>query len=185
MDSIICKICSKPVEEKEHSIFISSDAFPSNHRLSAYCDKPLHLDCIARWPFRIEFSSASYDLRVEQYLGSGWYIIARQEDWFVGFIPPGPEMAPPEGMEDLVEVRVRDWPLVLYGHAEKWSEFLQRGWQDFEPPLRGKALIRAAKTVREVQQVLPDTNTIVEIINERLKQSKAENPAPVEEPGQF
>jgi len=173
-----CKICGKTIADTEHKIFTSGDAFPANHRLLPYCNTPLHLDCVGKWPFRIEFSAASYDQRLEQYLRTGWYIIARQEDWFVGFIPPGPDMSPPEGMEDLVELRMRDWPLVLYGHAEKWSEFLMRGWQNFDPPLRGKALMRAAKAVREAQIVLPDTNTIIEVINERLKKDRAENMAP-------
>jgi hypothetical protein len=41
-------------------------------------------------------------------------VLAKTGDWFIGFIPPGQHMLIP-GQEDLVEVRIRDWPFILWG----------------------------------------------------------------------
>jgi len=172
-ESTFCKICGNALSAKDITLSTSGYPFSNGHRLREYCGAPLHLHCVEKWPDRIEFSKAYYEHRYAQFVKEGWYIIAEHEDWFVGFIPPGPNMTPPAGMEDLVEVRIKDWPFVLYGHAEKWTEFFLGQWREYHPALYGRTLVRAAMVVRDVQQILPDTNTIVEVINERLSRKES------------
>ncbi len=163
-----CLICGKELSEGDATVSTSGCAFPQSHKLWRYCDAPLHLACMETWSDRETFSHAYYVQRHQQFLDESWFILAEEKDWFVGHIPAGLYHSEP-GFEDLVEIRIRDWPFVLYGHAEEWTQFFIDGWQKYQPALSGKALHRAREVMSQVMLVLPDTETIVELINKRLR----------------
>lgn len=161
-----CVICGKKFKMGEPYLSTSGCAFPQEHRLWKYCDAPMHILCLETWPDREEFSEAYYVQRREQYNLEGFLILAEKDDWFVGFIPPGPYMRI-EGAEDLVEIRIRDWPFALYGKAGQWTEFINGGWLEDNPFLSGEALERASAVIKEVKEVLPDSETIVDLVSSK------------------
>lgn len=161
-----CALCKEPLNRP--ALTTSGCAFPRGHRLFCYCDAPLHIDCLHDWPDRAEFSEAYYQQRYEQFKEQRWWVLSESPDWFVGFIPPGQYMSIP-GQQDLIEVRVKDWPFVLWGHAEQWTEFLAGRWRDEQDGLHGMAGARAEVVVAEVAKVFPDTHFIVTAINERFE----------------
>ena len=164
-----CALCGEPLDRP--CLDTSGCAFPRGHRLFCYCDTWLHIDCLHDWPDRAEFSEAYFLQRYEQFRREQWWILADTPDWYVGFIPPGQYMSIP-GSEDLVEVRVRDWPFVLWGHAEQWTEFLAGGWRADQSGLYGMAGARAEVVIREVSSVLPSTEAIVGTINDRFQSTR-------------
>ncbi|HID31277.1 MAG TPA: hypothetical protein EYP19_14940 [Desulfobacterales bacterium] len=161
-----CVICGKKFKKGELYLSTSGCAFPQEHRLWKYCDAPMHLLCLESWPDREEFSEAYYVQRREQYDLEGFLILAERDDWFVGFIPPGRYMGI-KGAEDLVEIRIRDWPFVLYGKAGQWTEFINGGWLEDNPFLSEEALQRASAVIKEVGEVLPDSETIVDLVSSK------------------
>ena len=163
-----CLICGKEFSEGDATVSTSGCAFPQSHKLWRYCDAPLHLACMEMWSDCKTFSNAYYVQRRQQFLDESWFILAEEKDWFVGFIPPGLYQTKP-GYEDLVEIRIRDWPFILYGHADEWTQFFSGGWQKYQPALSGKALYRAREVMSQVRRVIPDTQAIVELINKLLK----------------
>lgn len=165
-----CPICGSDLVEGDVTVDTSGCAFPQEHRLWRYCDAPLHLACLEGWPDREEFSEAYFVQRRQQFADQSWFILAEADDWFVGFIPPGPYVSVP-GSEDLVEIRIRDWPFVLYGHAERWTQLFSGGWRKYHPALCGEALKRAREIMSQVKEILPDTETIVELINRRFRET--------------
>jgi hypothetical protein len=162
----VCAICKEPLDRP--ALATSGCAFPRSHRLFEYCDAPIHIDCLNDWPDRVEFSEAYYVQRYQQFRREGFWVLAEASDWFVGYIPPN-QFELMLGQEDLVEVRVRDWPFVLWGHAEHWTEFLAGTWQQGQEELHGMARARAEVVVREVAKALPNTEVIVAAINRRFE----------------
>ena len=167
LSSSECVICGKELKTGEPYLDTSGCVFTPEHRLWKYCDAPMHIRCLETWPDRVEFSEAYYNQRREQYDHENWLVLAEKSNWFVGFIPPGPYMQV-EGSEDLVEVRIKDWPFVLWGHAERWTEFFKSGWREYHPALTGQAVEKARAVLKEAEEVLPDTETIVDLINRSM-----------------
>jgi hypothetical protein len=119
------------------------------------------------WQAREEFSEAYFKQRLDQFKREGWPILADSPEWFVGYIPPGsyPSIVP--GLEYFTEIRIRDWPLTLYGNAIEWDTFFNSGWMTFQQGLSGKALLRAMAVLAEVETVLPNTAAIFSAIRKK------------------
>jgi len=80
-------------------------------------------------------------------------------------------------MEDAVELRVSDWPIMILAHANGWTEFVAGGWRTSHPALVGSLATRIEKAVTEIARVLPTTQTILA----RMSQTRSESQSPLED----
>jgi len=173
---VTCAICGKAVSPAEPVVKTSGCAFPQDHELWPYCDAPLHVRCLKSWAPREPFSFAYYDQRYKQHLSEGWLIVAEGDGWFLGHVPAGLFYTPP-GMEDTVELRVSDWPVMILAHANQWTDFIAGGWRKAHPALVGSLAARVEKAVAEIARVLPTTESILA----RLRQTRSERHSPLED----
>ena len=122
-------------------------AFPPTHRLFPFCDAPLHLDCLATWPDREEFSEQYFVRRLAEYWRGEWGILLEVTDrWFLACAPrvrTSPFFA---------WVELRDWPLDLHSPRTEWTAYVERG---FRHGLVGEALDAAETVMSEVRRAAP------------------------------
>ena len=136
-----CAICDEALDRPFTAT--SGNAFPREHRLSRYCDAPLHLDCLATWPDREEFS-------LEYFVGSfarTWRgpgtVLRATARWYLG-------CGPPVGLTPyFASVHLRDWPFTLYSRWADWTEFVAGGYRI---ELVGSALDAADEVMAEVRR---------------------------------
>ena len=157
-----CSLCGGELDRP----FLSTSgcAFPETHRLWQYCDAPLHIDCLQDWPDRIEFCSAYYRQRLDQYAREGWYVLATGDGWFCGKTSPYPGTIFAAGDGDLVEIRVEDWPIRFLAHISRWSEFIRGDWHDSASNLHSYAFARAQIVIAEAKTLIPDTQALYKLI---------------------
>lgn len=141
-----CAICDGPLDGAYTAT--SGCAFPEGHDLWRYCDAPLHLDCLERWPQREQFSRGYFEMAVEQRrLGYG-HVLARGASWV---LVCGPRAE--DGLPYFAEVRLADWPFRLYSKWGEWAYFIGGGYKE---DLEGAALAAADMVMAEVREAAPD-----------------------------
>jgi hypothetical protein len=149
-----CAICGRVLDRAYTAT--SGCAFPEGHPLWRYCDAPLHLDCLERWPHREEFSKGYFDSAVEmRRLGYG-QLLARGESWA---LVCGPLVS--GGLPYFAEVRLTDWPLRFYSKWDDWSDYVggayKVGWE-------GAILSVADKVMAEVRLLAPDGPALLRLV---------------------
>ena len=146
-ENSVCALCGETLDRP--FLATSGCAFPQEHRLWRYCDAPLHVDCLQDWPDRVEFCSAYYRQRLDQYAEEKWFVLASGDGWFCGKALPYPGSVFAEEDNKFVEVRVEDWPITFPIEAGRWSEFLESEWQSLGVQLHGYALARAQVVMQD------------------------------------
>ena len=153
-----CAICGERLDRPYTAT--SGCAFSEEHPLWRYCDAPLHLDCLARWPSRVEFSRGYFDQTIEMRRAGYGHILARGQSWA---LVCGPRVI--NRLPYFAEVRLADWPFRLYSRWGQWADFVSGG---YARGLEGVALAAAERVMDEVREVAPDDPAL-----SRLLQSAA------------
>jgi hypothetical protein len=166
-DTTTCPLCNEQLDRP--SLATSGCAFPQGHRLWQFCDAPMHIDCLQDWPDRVEFCSAYYRQRLDQYTRERWPILATGDGWFLGMALPYPGTVYADLDEDIVEIRVEDWPISFQADAHEWSEFMAGEWQSSAEHLHSYALARAQVVIAQVRHAVPDTNALYRLITSGRK----------------
>src|SRR3954463_12402768 len=117
-----CAICHDRLDRPYTAT--SGTAFPSKHRLFRYCDAPLHLDCLATWPDREEFSERYFVRRLADYWrGRRETLLKATERCFL-------VCEPSHGASPFfASVDLRDWPFRLYSEWPNWTEYIDDGFR--------------------------------------------------------
>ena len=150
-----CAICGERLDRPFTAT--SGCAFPEGHPLWRYCDAPLHLDCLERWPHRERFSRRYFDLAVGEH-GAGYgHILAGGESWVLVCGPHTKNKTP-----YFAAVRLPDWPLRLYSRWERWPDFINGGYKE---GLGGAALAAAERAMAEVSAVAPDVPALLRLLH--------------------
>lgn len=132
-----CAICTGKLTRS--FVATSGIAFPRSHRLFAFCDAPLHLDCLERWPDRLEFSAGYFSAGRTMFESAG-ALLHEEATWLLGCGIIG-------GRVTYVEVRMKEWPLRFIAAREHWVEY----WQGkFAERLSGEALAAAQRIAAPV-----------------------------------
>lgn len=140
-----CAICGGALDRPFTAT--SGCAFVKSHSLFRYCDAPLHLSCLERWPFREEFSSGYFHLCKEDAKGRPGGLLLDEGSWILVCGPSVRGSKP-----HYVEARLQDWPVRLYSHWERWESFLSEG---YATGLEGMALEAAEGVVDHIRARLP------------------------------
>jgi hypothetical protein len=102
-----CAICDGPLDRPYTGT--SGVPFACDPRLAAYYDAPLHIDCLAEWQYREEFSRGLYVSALASYwLGHG-ALLAVAPDWFLACGPADVGRYP-----CYAEVQLLAWPTRLF-----------------------------------------------------------------------
>ena len=135
----VCAICEGPLDRPYTAT--SGVAFAPGHPLYEYCDAPLHLDCLAIWPDREEFSRGYFlGALASHWRGRGTVLHATAR-WYLG--------CGPGGKPQYAVVRLRDWPFRLYSPWADWTAFVEGDYRD---DLMGSALEAAHEVIAEVRR---------------------------------
>ena len=149
-----CAICGERLDRPYTAT--SGCAFPEAHPLWRYCDAPLHLDCLERWPQRGQFSRGYFDAAVEQRRSGYGHLLAQGETWVLVCGPHVEDNTP-----YFAEVRLPDWPFRLYSKWGDWPYFIGGGYRE---GLEGAALSAADKVMAEVREIAPDGPALMRLL---------------------
>lgn len=148
----------------------SGCAFASTHRLFRFCDAPLHLDCLAAWPDRVEFSLAYFHGSLEGYRSGSGSLLYASTSWFLACGPIVEQastiqarMAWHVGEPVFAEVRLAEWPFRLYSKWRQWDAALSGG---FRQDLTGPALDAANQVISEVRLVAPTHELLTRLLHQ-------------------
>src|SRR5262245_5549680 len=123
-----CAICGRRLERPYTAT--SGCAFAQDHELFEYCDAPSHLDCLAAWPHRREFSQAYYDQSLAGYRSGAGSLLHASERWFLACGPVVEEgriaelLKATPGEPTFIEVRLAQWPFRLYSRWTDWNHYV-------------------------------------------------------------
>jgi len=145
-----CAICHEQLDRAYTAT--SGCAFGEGHPLWPYCDAPLHLDCLERWPHREQFSRGYFDAAVESRHAGYGHLLFQTQSWV---LVCGPNVN--GGHPYFAEVRLTDWPFRLYSKWEAWDEYAAKGYRE---GLENAALLAADDAMAEVRHVAPDTRAL-------------------------
>jgi hypothetical protein len=146
-------------------------------------DAPLHQDCLATWEHRIRFARGYFDRAREGVWKDQGLLLLEGEGWFLRCGPPLSEellrrySASPlfsgarPGEPYFAEVRIAEWPKVLYTPWNKWPEYAAGG---FRQGLVGELLHAAEAVMAQVQPLVPDMASL----NELRRQAMGRSPEP-------
>jgi hypothetical protein len=148
---IKCCLCGGSFGDGRPYIGTSGVAFPSPHPLFQFCDAGMHLDCLEKWPHRLEFSNGYFVGKRTMFAEMGT-LLAEGTGWILGCGPSSPGRDP-----HYAEVDLSDWPCRLYSLWPEWNEFLNGG---FSAKLSGAACRAATAVMREVAEIAPDLNAL-------------------------
>src|SRR5689334_3462862 len=148
-----CAICDAPLDREFAAT--SGVAFPRGHRLHPYCDAPLHLDCLATWPDREEFSRAYFVSALSATWRGRGTILSATPRWFLACgLPVG-------ATPFFACVHLRDWPFRLYSQWSEWTPYVDAGYRD---GLVGAALDAADEVMAEVALEAPTLESLTALL---------------------
>lgn len=146
-----CCLCGRGFGDRRPKTGTWGVAFPLPHPLYRYCDGGMHLDCLEKWPHRLEFSRGYFAGRRADYSGMGT-LLAEGNGWILGC---GPSL--PNGDPYYAEVDLSDWPCRLYTQWANWDHFVAG---EFGSKLAGAALKAATRVMQEVALIAPDSQAL-------------------------
>lgn len=149
-----CAICGQRLDRAYTAT--SGCAFDSKHPLWEYCDAPLHLDCLERWPQREQFSRGYFDATVDSRRQGYGHLLAQAKSWV---LVCGPRWN--TGLPYFAEVRLIDWPFRLYSKWEDWSDYIGGRYRE---ALEGAALAAADRVMAEVREIAPDGSALSQLL---------------------
>jgi hypothetical protein len=106
----------------------------------------LHLDCLATWPDREEFSRGYFVAALAYDWRGGGAVLKAMPTWFLGC--RGPRDAIPR----FVTGYLRDWLFRLSSSCSEWMPFVEGGYRG---DLAGPALDALTEVMAEVRLVAP------------------------------
>jgi hypothetical protein len=122
-----CAICDESLDRPYTAT--SGVPFAADPRLAAYYDAPLHIDCLAGWAHREEFSRGEYVSSLANYwLGYG-ALLAVAPNWFLGCGPAEVGQFP-----YFAEVQLLAWPTSLYSDWRDWDAYVSGGFRELCGP---------------------------------------------------
>ena len=107
----------------------------------------------------MEFSGGYY-FGVRDYCKQTSRLLAEGPDWSLVCGPNALGKTP-----YYAEVRLREWPMRLYSHYGKWTNFMREG---FKKSLSGDALDASAKVIAEVCELVPNLEAL-ELLRHRVQ----------------
>jgi hypothetical protein len=152
-----CALCHGALDRP----FTATSGFPfaPDTRLFAYYDAPLHLDCLATWEDREEYSRAYFVRDLFGPWSGSRPLLNAAPDWFLACGPAGFGEGP-----CFIEVRLASWPIRLYSRWSEWGVHVAGG---FRTRLSGAALDAANAVMAQVQPLVPSLEAIESILAER------------------
>ncbi len=166
-----CAICGGTLDRPYTAT--SGVPFISEPRLQGYYDAPLHLDCLAGWANREEFSRGKFVSRLAtHWWGYGTLLIGTAE-WFLACGPGARSdlTLDPAADPHFARVELASWPFPLYSKWSEWDAFVDGG---FRADLTGPALDAATAVMTEVREQAPSVEALRSLRGERLAQAPAE-----------
>ncbi|HEY2405346.1 MAG TPA: hypothetical protein VGI10_05070 [Polyangiaceae bacterium] len=167
-----CGICGERLDRPYTAT--SGCAFEPRHLLFRFCDAPMHLDCLAAWPHREQFSKGYYDGALQAYATRLGSVLHLAEDWFLACGPTVDANSPSvkymgarPGEPVYAEVRLVRWPFRLYSKWAEWDEYVTRGYCE---GLEGVALDAAVNAMSEVATICPSQSALSALLAARTPQ---------------
>lgn len=146
-----CPICESTDLTRAY-LATSGGFFPEGHELWRFCDAPLHLDCLERWPDRRRFARGYFDLWRDECLRGHGVLLAERSSWLLRCGPAKADADP-----YYAEVRLSEWPLRLYSRWDEWSHYVAKGYRD---GLLGQVLDAADEAMSQVRDVAPTVSAL-------------------------
>jgi len=141
-----CAICDELLDRP--FLATSGVAFGRRHHLYPYCDAPLHIDCLAAWPHRLEFSRGYFvNALVDAWRRQGTVLIATPR-WYLCH-----SRGEPNELPLWVGVRLSEWPIYLSTGWHEWTQYVDGGFR--EGHLADAALEAAEEIMAEVRTRAP------------------------------
>jgi hypothetical protein len=155
-----CAICDGALDRPYTAT--SGVAFPPDHPLWEFCDAPLHVDCLARWPDREEFSRGyCWQALLWVWEGNGTLLhVAR--DWFLACH----RILRGEEHPRFASVRLATWPTGLSARWGEWDAFVAGGYAG---DLAGPELAAADAAMAEVRVAVPSLRALAALHAERSR----------------
>ena len=164
-----CMICDETLDRS----FLSTWGvwLGPKHPLFRYCDAPFHIDCMANWTHRIEFSRSYFEMWRNVYRGSMGNLLIEQEDWILVTGPTGPHITPDmkaDSAKILLDVsgRSEDTPEPFYAMVitANWPLRLRTAWLNWDAFVSGAyrnhlvdgAMSEASRVMTSVARIAPD-----------------------------
>ncbi|MEP7288628.1 MAG: hypothetical protein ABI947_22980 [Chloroflexota bacterium] len=172
-ESSNCMICGKTLNRPSFATW--GVWLEPKHPLFRYCDAPFHIDCMANWTQRIEFSRSYFEMWRDVYRGSMGNLLIEQENWMLVTGPAGPHITPDmkaDFAKILLDVSGRsedtsepfyamvitaNWPLRLRTEWLNWDAFVLGGYREH---LVDGALLEASQIMTAVARIVPDLTTL-------------------------
>lgn len=152
-----CAICDGSLDRPYTAT--SGVPFAVDRRLLDYCDAPLHLDCLATWEDREEYSRAYFVSGLfARWSGFGTLLKAAPE-WFLACGPTAFGEGP-----CFVEVRLATWPIRIYSRWSEWGAHVAGG---FRTRLDGAALSAANAVMAQVRPLVPSLAALESVLAKR------------------
>jgi hypothetical protein len=145
-----CAICRRALDRPYTAT--SGVAFLINPRLLEYCDAPLHLDCLAGWADREEFSRGYFVSSLATYWSNYGTLLNARAEWFLGCGPAAPGEDP-----YFAQVVLASWPFPLYSKWDEWDAYVAGG---FRRELVGPALDAADAVMVQVRDKVPSLEVL-------------------------
>lgn len=176
-DESTCAICDQPLSRPYIDTW--GTFFEPNDPLFRYCDAPLHIDCVADWPHRVEFSNGYFAMWRENYRDGGGNLLVEREDWMLVTGPVGPHIKPdmkPAFVKIMLEMSGRtedtldpiyaevitaNWPLRLRSDWLQWDQFIS-GLDDVTP--EDAANVEAKRVLLEVREIAPNLEVLRKLL---------------------
>jgi hypothetical protein len=158
-----CAICGEPLDRAFTAT--SGCAFGEEHPLWRFCDAPLHLDCLERWPLREQFSRGYFDNTVEGRKRGYGHLLFQAETWV---LVCGPVWN--TGWPYFAEVQLTDWPFRLYSQWERWDEYVGGGYR---VGLEGAALVAADEAMTAVRMIAPALSALSQLLRAAVQRRHA------------
>lgn len=145
-----CPICNERLDRP--CTATSGVVFPPEHPLWDYCDAPLHFDCLAIWPHRVEFSEGYFHSEIEACESGYGHLLIKETNWV---LTCGPAFI--DSLPYCAVIYLREWPFRLYSRWGEWDSFVTG---EFRNNLIGTALAAAEQTMVEVVKVVPNLSAL-------------------------